>query len=276
MDDNDDAFSFRVLINDEHIEIEEMGLYCLYVIKSKIIILNEITIDGNVYVVNCEIRCKGNNVNITTQLYVTNHAIISQSLIQSMSPIQWNAKMHHDILVQMQHFQDKVGNYANDQYEDAVSCLNEALQFAMDNFGVSHPLIGLFYCFIGVFYRNASRYDEAIAYFETALHFFLNIFGNIHLHIGNTLYNLGSLFFDKADYDTAIECYEYSLKIRKYILKINDIYIGNCCWELGVSFEQKGNLHKARQYYEESWKTYNKEKRDSMSLLIIKLKEYAI
>ncbi|ETO31851.1 hypothetical protein RFI_05268 [Reticulomyxa filosa] len=255
----DDEFSFHVLINNEILETKIFGEYCLYVITSKIILFNGITIDGNVYAVNCEIQCKGDNVNITTQLFVTSHAIISQSLTKSISPIQWNAKIHHDILVQIQDFEEQSERCAGQRkYVESIHYLQQALQIAIDIFGLKHPYIAIMYNLIGINYKDNRQYDEAVIYYKKAIKLVIDIFGNTSLHVGNTLFNLGHLYCNnKKQYDKAIKCYERSLQIRKDIFKIKDRFIGDSYSNLGLSFKQKGEVNSAHQYYEEAWKAYS-------------------
>ncbi|ETO17374.1 hypothetical protein RFI_19948 [Reticulomyxa filosa] len=225
---NDGTFSFRVLINNEKLETKVFGEYCLYVIKSKIILFNEITIDGNVYAVNCEIQCKGNNVNITTQLFVTSHVIIPQSLTKSISPIQWDTKIHYDIFVPIQDLADASEQYVDKRnYSESINCLQQALHRSIKAF-------------------EAEEYDKAVEYDEKALQILSKALG---LHIWN-------IYLRKRDYTKSIECYEHSLKIRKEILGISSRNIGDSCWNLAMALEQNGEKNKACQYFEESWKTY--------------------
>ncbi|ETO36770.1 putative tetratricopeptide TPR2 protein [Reticulomyxa filosa] len=254
----DTLFSLRVLINNEKTEKQQFEEYYLYVIKSKLVVLSEINIDGNAYAVNSEIQCKGKNVKITTQLFVTNNTTIDKQLLKFISPIQWNAKIHHDILVYIQDLEDRAHNHlAETSFNDAINCLQQALEFSIDNFGINHPYIGITYCLIGISYRSDSKYDEAIEYYEKALNTFLSIFGNEHIHIGNTYFHLGQGHFYKQDYDKTIEYYEHSLKIRKGKLEIKDRYSGDSYWNLGLTFEKKGEKNNACQYYEKAWKEYS-------------------
>ncbi|ETO26231.1 hypothetical protein RFI_10906 [Reticulomyxa filosa] len=61
------------------------GCY-MYEIKRRVIVLKQVHIDGNVYAVDCELRCEG-SVNITTQLFATKNAIINEQLKHFISPI---------------------------------------------------------------------------------------------------------------------------------------------------------------------------------------------
>ncbi|ETO33309.1 hypothetical protein RFI_03799 [Reticulomyxa filosa] len=252
---NDNSISLRVLINNGKAETQSFGEYCLYVLKSKMIQLNEINIDGNVYAVNCEIQCKGKDVKITTYLFVAN-AIVHPQLTQSISPISWNTKVHHDILVHVQDLEDKAEMCSSQMdLNDAISSLQEALKFSIDNIGANHPYIAILYCCFAKIYHRYMNYDKAIKYYKKAQTVFSKAFGEMHLHVGNTLYNLGNIYCNKGDYDKTIECYQHSLKIRKEILKINDTFIGSCYWNLASISEQYGDINKAQGYYEEAWKT---------------------
>ncbi|ETO19104.1 hypothetical protein RFI_18138 [Reticulomyxa filosa] len=101
---NEDT-SFSNFIKSGRADKQVFGEYCLYVIKNKVVVLDDINIDGNAYAVGCEIQCKG-NANITMELFVTKDATIDPKLARLVPPIQWNTALHYDIFTKLQILDD--------------------------------------------------------------------------------------------------------------------------------------------------------------------------
>ncbi|ETN98548.1 hypothetical protein RFI_38943 [Reticulomyxa filosa] len=255
---DDNTLSLRRLIHSNNTKKKQFEDYCLYVITSRAVILSDIEIDGNVYSVNCEIQCKGKNVKITTQLFVTKDTLVDQQVMQSISPIRWDTTIHFDIFVTIQDLENKADQFlAMRSFDEAIDYSEQALQLSIRKLGINHPYVAIIYNTLGVVCRNDRQHDKAIEYYEKALDIFVSIFGSTHLHIGTTHYNLGQSYFYKGQYDKAVECYEYSLKIRKGIFKMNDRYIADACWNLGSTLKKKGEPKNAGKCYEEAWKIYS-------------------
>ncbi|ETO01108.1 hypothetical protein RFI_36332, partial [Reticulomyxa filosa] len=64
----------------------------------------------NMYAINCEIKFKG-NIHIAVQLFISKDIIIHHKLNFSLSPIQWNIQIHHDIPILLQQFKDKIDSF---------------------------------------------------------------------------------------------------------------------------------------------------------------------
>ncbi|ETN97422.1 hypothetical protein RFI_40108, partial [Reticulomyxa filosa] len=236
---------------------KEFKRYWVYAIKSKLIILNDIRIDGNVYVINCELQCK-QNVNITTQLFITENAIVDPQLKQSFSPIQWNTKIHYNIPAILQDLENKdEACLERLLYDDSIFYLKQYLQICIDTFGLSHPYIVIAYRMLGLTYDDKGQYDIAIEFYEKALKIMVDIFGINYVLVAQLYHNLGTSYDNKRQYENAIEHYEAALKIRKEIFRKGDEGIGDICWDLGCIFEIIQNKKTAYKYYEEAWKVYN-------------------
>ncbi|ETO33511.1 hypothetical protein RFI_03590 [Reticulomyxa filosa] len=234
-------------IVEEMIQKNEQGLVVL-------IILNDIRIDGNVYVVNCELQCK-QNANITTQLFITENAIVDQSF----SPIQWNTRIHYDIPAKLQELENKDEECLERLlYDDSVFYLKQYLQICIDTFGLNHPYVVIAYRMLGLTYDDKGQYDIAIEFYEKALKIMVDIFGINYVLVAQLYHNLGTSYDNKRQYGKAIKHYETALKIRKEIFRKGDESIGDICWDLGCIFEIIQNKKTAYKYYEEAWKVYNK------------------
>ncbi|ETO23566.1 hypothetical protein RFI_13614 [Reticulomyxa filosa] len=207
---NDNTSSFFMQIHDHKVEKKQFGEYWVHVIKGKTIILDNVNIDGNMYVVNCEIQCK-TNVHITTQVFVTNNGLVDQHCV---NPIQWNTKFHHDIPLLLQNLQDQSNNCSKNQlFDGAIVYLEKSLEISIDTFGLNHHSVAGLYNNLGNAYQNKQQYNRAVTCYENALHIYLDIFGTVHAHIANSFYNLGNACINKGEYNKAIESYQKALKL---------------------------------------------------------------
>ncbi|ETN97713.1 hypothetical protein RFI_39812, partial [Reticulomyxa filosa] len=231
---NDNTSSFFMQIHDHKVEKKQFGEYWIHVIKGKTIILDNVNIDGNMYVVNCEIQCK-TNVHITTQVFVTNNGLVDQHCV---NPIQWNTKFHHDIPLLLQNLQDQSNNCSKSQLFDGAiempikinSNITEQLHdmkmhcIYLDVFGTVHAHTANSFYNLGNACINKGEYNKAIESYQKALKLYLEIFGRNHADVAESYNNLGCAYDDKGQYDEAVECYEMSLKIRKEISCSNAIH----------------------------------------------------
>ncbi|ETO35546.1 hypothetical protein RFI_01518 [Reticulomyxa filosa] len=248
----------HLLLNNKNINKEQFTDYWIYVIKSKMITLDGITIDGNVYAVNCEIQCKG-DVNITTQLFYTENCIIDEKLkTNSMKFILWDIKIHCDIPILLQDLEDENENFSRSgNFDDAIIYLQKHLQICTNTFGYFHPYVAISYNLIGFLFDDKHQHDIAIHYYEKGLNILLNIFGLYSSFVSSLYENLGITYNKKGIYDKAIQCFHQSLKIRNQIFEIINTDISDSYWGLAISFENKGEMETAYKYYENAWKTYN-------------------
>ncbi|ETO12030.1 hypothetical protein RFI_25345 [Reticulomyxa filosa] len=245
------------LLNYKQIEKKQIGHYFLYVIKGNVITLDEVSVDGNAYVINCRLQCK-RNVCITTQLFVTKNTIVDQKLELSIpSPIQWNTKMHYDIPAQLQDLECEEEKCSEKcLFNTSLLHLQKYLKICADTFGLDHPYVAIAYNLLAITYNDKGEYDTAIQFFEKALDIALKIFGVNYAFVAQLYHNLGISYQCKGD-EGSIECYEKSLKIRMETFKNANRDIGDSCWNLAIVFNGKGEKEKAYKYYEEAWKRYS-------------------
>ncbi|ETO14335.1 hypothetical protein RFI_23031 [Reticulomyxa filosa] len=273
----DNISLFMTLISNEKNDKKEFGEYCMFVIKKKLIILEEeINIDGNIYAVDCKLICK-RNANITTQLFVTKNAIIDQQLKQLTSPIQWNTKIHYDIPLLLQDIEDKGDQCKEKKFFDAsINYLQQYLQIATNTFGSDHPYVATSNA-----YDKKEKFNKAIEYYKKSLKIRLYIFGGIHADVAHSYNNLGLSYVNimhgekaqechekafkirlaifganhdlyitiKKNYDKAIEFCEKSLKIRSNCFGINRTHIASLYTILGLSYHNKGQYNEAIECY---------------------------
>ncbi|ETO32221.1 hypothetical protein RFI_04898 [Reticulomyxa filosa] len=216
--------------------------------KKKLIIANEINVDGNVYAINCEIQCKG-NIKITTQLFVTDNVIIDSQLSkQCIQPIQWNKKIHHDILVQIQDLQNDANDGLASGSDTAIAYLQQAITICVDNFGPVHSYVANSYNNLGIAYYRLQD-DKAIECYEKSLQITLDIFGLNHAWTANLYNNLG-LIYSNNDHDRAIECFENALKIRLHIFGDNHPFIEDSYRRLGLICRNCKQYKQSIQWYQ--------------------------
>ncbi|ETO15036.1 hypothetical protein RFI_22327 [Reticulomyxa filosa] len=244
----------NVIKNSNKDNTKEFGEYCVYVIKRKSIILEQVNIDGNIYVVDCKFGCKV-YMNITTQLFVTKDAVIDEQIKQHINPIPWNTKIHHDIPLQFHNLETKKEICIKQNLiDESIIHLQEYLQIAMNMFGFNHHYIAIAYNLLGnVYSNNKEQPDKAIELFEKALHIILHIFGINNDFVASIYTNLGIAYEKKSIYDKAIECYEKALTIFSNTNKIT----ADSFWNLALIFAKLGDNKTACRYFEEAWKIYS-------------------
>ncbi|ETO33025.1 hypothetical protein RFI_04082 [Reticulomyxa filosa] len=246
--------AFIALVNNDNVEQKQFEEYWLYVIKRKVIVLDAVNIDGNVYAVDCEIQCKG-SVNIAIQLFVTKNAMIDPVLKRSIAPIQWNTQMHHDIPVQLQAFEDDEEKCSEKkQFDIAIIHLQKHLQIAIDQFGLHHPYVAISYNMIGNAHYYNKQYDKSIEFYEKSLKSILSIFGTNYSIVAQLYHNLGNTYNDKFQYEKANECHEKALKIRLNIFGETHVDVAWSYISVGNAFFNKSQYSQAIEFYEKSLK----------------------
>ncbi|ETO17193.1 hypothetical protein RFI_20137 [Reticulomyxa filosa] len=286
---NPNTSLFVGLINSSKLERKEFGEYKMYLIKQKLVMLDEVSIDGNVYAIDCQIQCKG-HVEITTQLFVIKDVIIDETLKLSISPIQWNNKIHHDIPVRVQKFENEADEYAKQKLLNEASLqLEQAVKLCVENFGIIHPYVantynnlGLAYLHnqqwdkaiefifgtnhtwianlynnLGITYKRIKQYDKAIENYEKALQIALHTFGNNHIFVADMYRKLGNIFRDKKEYQTAIDWFLKSLEKKELLFGKKSCVVADANADLAFTFYRMEEEKNARKYYEEAWKIYD-------------------
>ncbi|ETO34827.1 TPR domain family protein [Reticulomyxa filosa] len=251
-----DPCSLVMLAKTNKIVKRQFGEYWLYVIKSKLIILDGVHVDGNIYAINCQIQYK-ENVKITTQLFATKDTIIDRKLKQLISPILWNTNIHHNIPVKLQDLEEKEEQCSETKlFDERILHLQKHLQISTDTFGLEHPCVAISYNLMGIAYEDAKQYGKAIEYYEKALKIILDTFGINHSFIVQLCQNLELVYSKNGQYEKSVECCAMLLKIRqkvagKPIKDVADLY-----WNLGLTCEGRQENKRASTYFEEAWKAY--------------------
>ncbi|ETO20778.1 hypothetical protein RFI_16440 [Reticulomyxa filosa] len=244
----EDDFSLSTQLNAYQAEKVEFGKYSMYVIKSRLIILDRVCIDGNVYAVNCEIQCK-KKCNITTQLYCTADAIIDEKLKESILPIQWNTKMHHDIPIQLKDLEDKGKSCLGQTcFYDGIKHLENHLKLSMNTFGPTHRLVSISYNLLGTAYSGNRQYNKAIKFYEQSLKIVLDNFGTNCDFAAQLYQNLGNAYESKSAFDKAIECHEKSMKIKLETFGSNHASVAVSYYNLGGIYFRQRYFDKAIEY----------------------------
>ncbi|ETO12269.1 hypothetical protein RFI_25109 [Reticulomyxa filosa] len=249
---SDNVNSFIMLVSNNKVEKTKIEEYLVYMIKTKLVVFDEVSIDGNVYSIDCEMQSKG-NVTITTQVFVTKNVIIDQKLRQSISPIEWNNKIHHDILVELQDLQDKAEQYFDKiNFRAAIGCLKEEVQLAIDTFGLNHPYVANAYNNLGAGCVKNERNNDAIQYHKISLKIVLSIFGENHPWIANLYNYLGISYDNLAQFENAITYHKKALDIRLKVFNSSDNWIAYSYGQLGFAYGRKG-------YYQDQFECYERE-----------------
>ncbi|ETO30532.1 hypothetical protein RFI_06588 [Reticulomyxa filosa] len=244
--------SFIQLIRNDNVIKKQYRNYWMYVIKGKLITLENVTIDGNVYIVNCELKSKENTA-ITTQMIITKNAMIDKKWKECVSVIEWDMKAHYEIPLKLDDFEKKDEEYASKKLlNESLNYLQKYLKFCIKNFGLNHPYIAISYNMIGLTYNDKEEYNDAIKYFEKALQILLNIFGINYPFVSQLYFNLANTYSDKSEYDASILYYQKSLTIRFNIFGNIHEDIANSYYGLGCVYEIKGENDQAIQFFEKT------------------------
>ncbi|ETO12733.1 hypothetical protein RFI_24643 [Reticulomyxa filosa] len=247
------SFSFIELVNNNNkTNKKQFAEYYMYLIKSELIILEGITIDGNVYAIDCEMQCK-ENVNITSQLFVTKNSVIDQQSKQSVIPIEWNTKMNCDIPIRLQDLEYKEEESSQQRhFDDSILYSQEHLQLSTNTFGFDHPYVAVSFNMISNCYYNKRNYKKSIELLSKALNIVLNALG-VHCRFAAQLnYNFGNTYSQKGLCDIAIGYYQKALEIQLDIPGINYDDISSSYNNLGTAYLTKRELDKAIQYLEKA------------------------
>ncbi|ETO05499.1 hypothetical protein RFI_31899 [Reticulomyxa filosa] len=240
--------------NDFKPEKKKFGEYFVYTIKRKIIVADKINFDGNIYIVDCEFQCK-ENINITTQSFVTKNAVITQQVKQAISPIQWNAYIHHDIAVQLQELEDREEQCTEKKmYNDSMSSLQKHLEISVNTFGHNHTYVAISYNLIGGVYYYKGDHDKSIESLDKAANILLNLFGVNHGGVASSYNNLGYVYENKGQFDKALECHESALKIRLQVFGENHSNVADTYHGIGNVYYNKDQPDKAIEYNERGLK----------------------
>ncbi|ETO18440.1 hypothetical protein RFI_18823 [Reticulomyxa filosa] len=247
---DDNLLSIIKLMDNKKDDIKEFGEYCMYVIRRKLIVLEQVNIHGNVYIIDCELQCRG-EVNITTQIFIAKNAIIDKKLKQCISPIQWSTQIHHNIPIKFQDIEDQEEQYTKQKlYDRSIFLLRKYLQTAIDTFGVNHHYVAIAYNLLALVHSDRGQFKKAIELFENALKILFDIFGIKCSFVAQLYINLGHTYNKTNQYDKAIDCCTKALKIQLEIFGVDHVYIARSYNSLGISYKKSCSYHKANECYE--------------------------
>ncbi|ETO29751.1 hypothetical protein RFI_07370 [Reticulomyxa filosa] len=255
--ENDNFYSIINLINDKQNDIKKYKDYCLYIIKTKTtIVLEEIVIDGNVYVVDCKLECKG-IVQITTQLFeeeCTKRELFTNSIshIQKYYQLSIDTFGLNHPFVAISYNLLALTHDNNKQPDKAIEYFEKALKITLDIFGVNYSFVAQLYDNLGNTYERKGQYDTAIECHSRSLQIRLEIFGTSHVEVAWSYINLGSTYQNKVEYDKAIEFYERALQIRLEILEMDHEDVIDSFCKLGYLYYVKSHYDKAIEFYEKA------------------------
>ncbi|ETO13713.1 hypothetical protein RFI_23655 [Reticulomyxa filosa] len=231
-----------IMLNNEIADCKEFQDYRLYVIKQKVIkILSEIDINGNMYAIDCKIECQ-HNINISTQLFVTDNVIIDYHFIPSISPILWNRKFHHDIPVELQSYFNRTYGFSSN---DAIFNAQKALELCLNNFKYIHAYVANSYSSLGIAYSSNREHNKARECYEKALDISLHIFGNNHGWIANLYQNYGNTYYANSVYEEVIKYYSKSLEIKIKIFGTNHINVARFYAILARAYRENKEMDKS-------------------------------
>ncbi|ETO23014.1 hypothetical protein RFI_14171 [Reticulomyxa filosa] len=277
--------SFLELVEKSKAERRHFRECCVYVIKGKLIVLQDVDVDGNVYAVNCQLQCKGKVV-ITVQLFATKDAIIDEQFKRIITPIQWNTKIHHDFSIRLQEYADKAEQCSGyDTSDIAIFYLYKFLRLSVYTFGFRHHYVAIAYNLLGRVYDDIKEYDKAIEFYQKALDILLRIFGASCTFVAQLHNNLAHIYYNKGHFEKSIQYNETALKIRldvvgvmhyhvadsyninsmlrksitnqKKIFKNPNVDVADSYWNLGLAFELSEQNQTAYDAYSGAWKMYS-------------------
>ncbi|ETO22274.1 hypothetical protein RFI_14926 [Reticulomyxa filosa] len=241
--------SFIELVNNNNnkTNTKRFAEYYMYLIKSELIILEEITIDGNVYAINCEMQCKG-NVIITSQLFVTKDSVIDRQSKQTIVSIQWNTKINHDITVQLQDLEYKKVEFTEQRrWNDSIVYSQKHLQLSTSTFGFDHPYVAISYNLISNGYYNKRNYQKSIELLTKSLNIGSNALGVNCRFVAMLNYNFGNTYTQQGLCDIAIGYYQKALEIQS---NIPGIYYD----DISGSYNNLGNVYHKKQDWDKAIK----------------------
>ncbi|ETO33050.1 hypothetical protein RFI_04057 [Reticulomyxa filosa] len=178
----------------EFIKLFPYNHWPVYLIPSKLIILHDINIDGNVYAINCELQCK-ENVNITAQLFVTKNTIVDQQVKLNISPIQWDTNIHHMLPFQFINIKQGITTqFSIHSFDKYIPLYQKYLQFVVDILGFDHTFVALEYLFIARIYLYHGLIITALTYAKRALQIRIKLFGTMNDDVAACYWVLGRIY----------------------------------------------------------------------------------
>ncbi|ETO11922.1 hypothetical protein RFI_25455 [Reticulomyxa filosa] len=242
-------FSFIKLVNDDNIIKEEFDEYWLFEIRDKLIILDNICIDGSIYIVNCELQCK-KNVDIKSNIFITKNGIFSEEEKKDIKIIEWNTKIYYEILIKLQDIEENLNKYfLEKKWDDCFINSEKYLKICIETFGLNNYYVATAYNNIGILFKAKEQPDKAIEFIEKAINI-MNNYEKDNMFIAQLYHNLGESYNSLEQHDIAINLFEKAIKIKLNLFNEDHSSIIRTYNSLAFSYYQKDKNITALQLYE--------------------------
>ncbi|ETO27197.1 hypothetical protein RFI_09935 [Reticulomyxa filosa] len=243
---------FTMMINSNEYMKKKItiGEYSICSFHSKKIKLDDITIDGCVYAVDCVIDGIG-NCHITQQLIHTGKSVIRYRFNSQVITCNWPIDPCKLI-------ESGINLSSKSKFDEAIEFFRFALCVRLQILPDSDIDVAESYDLLGKAYHQKGGYEtEAniifklnyFKSFEEDLEIHFNKIGSDYHSVVNSHNNVGLVRDTKGIYDKAIECLEKSLEIRLNKLGLDPLVADSYCHLAGI-YDSKGEYDKAIKYFE--------------------------
>ncbi|ETN98303.1 hypothetical protein RFI_39207, partial [Reticulomyxa filosa] len=239
---------FTMMINSDQYMKKQIVIepYKICSFHSKSTTLDNITIDGCVYIVDCTIYGIG-NCHVTQYLIHTEQSVINynfdSSLCTTLWPIDTNNLMDLGFSLR-----------EKSNFDKAIQFFRIVLGVRLDKLGEDHIDVADSYDNLGLAYHEKDEYDIAIKYYKKGLKIRLDKLGEDHIDVANLCHSLGAAYNQKDEYDIAITFHKKALKIRLDKQGEDHIDVALLYNNLGVAYNKKGEYDIVITFHEKALK----------------------
>jgi tetratricopeptide (TPR) repeat protein len=142
--------------------------------------------------------------------------------------------------------------YRQDNYPDALSHLERALEICKKTYGDSHPQIAKILNNLGEIYRETGQTEKAIEYLHQSLEMSKTYFGDNHHEMAAGLTNLGSVYRDLGDHSRAVDYYKQALDLNRAAFGENHHEVADALFNLGMVRNMTGQHEMALECFREA------------------------
>lgn len=141
----------------------------------------------------------------------------------------------------------------NENWEDALSCWEKALNIRVHIFGEIHKDVANTLNNMGVALGRIERHEEALENLERALRVRERLFGRGHIEIASTLHNIGNVLQQMDEYTGALKCFLETKRIQSKILGNKNVQVARTLNAIGhLHFERAADYACALEAYMEA------------------------
>lgn len=141
----------------------------------------------------------------------------------------------------------------NENWEDALSCWEKALDIRIHVLGDGHKDVANTLNNMGVALGRIERHEDALQYLERALRVRERLYGRGHIEIASTLHNIGNVLQQMEEYTGALKCFKETKRIQSKILGNKDIQVARTLNAIGhLHFERATDYANALEAYMEA------------------------